>query len=82
MSRTKNSIKIKVQDSETDELRTLTLTISATPATFWLTDILTTEGACLSLSKHMESATHKALETYLNEAKSLIKSLNKSQPNL
>ena len=60
MARTKSPISIKVSDSEKNDIQTLNITRSAKPSTFWLSDILSSEGVCLSLSKHLESAINNA----------------------
>ena len=75
MARTKSPISIKVSDSENSDTRTINITINAKPSTFWLSDILSSEGAILTLSKHLESATNKAITDYLESSKSLIRKL-------
>lgn len=72
MARAKDNLKIEVEQSTTDEVRTVMVTITGKAADFLLPDLLSQRGAIEPYEGALKRAVKEATEGYLGGAEDLI----------
>src|SRR5262245_52804316 len=75
MPRAKDSLKIEIDQSTTDEVRTVVVTLSAPAKDFLLPDLLSDQGAIDPYEATLREAVKGATESYLRGAKDAVAAL-------
>ncbi len=79
MPRAKETMRIEIEESTSEETRTITLTIAAPAQEFLLADLLKQRGAMPGIETALKAAARETVQGYLENAEELIAGIKDGQ---
>ena len=74
-------LKVEINESSAQDIRTFNITLTAPLSEFQLTDLLKHRGVISGLDAHLKQAVKDATDAYIKSAENLISSLANSSPS-